>query len=37
MFRSFDPDDLYGNGGAQAYGYDAVSRLTSLTVDLSGT
>jgi RHS repeat-associated protein len=44
MFRSFDHDDLgnrtaaaYGNGASQALGYDPVSRLTSLTVDLSGT
>jgi RHS repeat-associated protein len=27
----------YGNGASQAFGYDPVSRLTSLTVDLSGT
>jgi RHS repeat-associated protein len=44
VLSSYSYDDLgnrtavaYGNGGAQAYGYDAVSRLTSLTVDLSGT
>ena len=44
MFRSFDPDDLgnrtsaaYGNGASQAFGYDIVSRLSSLTVNLSGT
>jgi len=37
MFRGFDPDELYRNGAAQAFGYHPVSRLTSLTVDLSGT
>jgi RHS repeat-associated protein len=37
MFRCFDPDDPYGNGGAQAFGYDPLFRLSSLTVDLAGT
>ena len=44
MFRCFDPDDLgnrtsatYGNGASQAFGYDGISRLSSLTVNLSGT
>ena len=44
VLASYGYDDLgnrtstaYGNGASQAFGHDPVSRLTSLTVNLSGT